>query len=109
MQKFLASGSCSAHPPREDELSSESVVLGLVEVFCIVITFAAMFLIKTQKNQGTGAFITVFMRPDMGFNSSAKLGTPKQMFMLQTLFLFVIHCNEQDCTCQTVIIFSDST
>lgn len=40
----------------------------------------------------------------MGFNSSSKLATQKQMLMLQTSF-----CNKQDCTCQIVIIFSDST
>lgn len=40
----------------------------------------------------------------MGFNSSPKLVTQKQMLILQTSF-----CNKQDCTCQIVIIFSDST
>lgn len=58
----------------------------------------------TKKNQGTGALISVCMRQNMGFKSSPKLVTQKQMLMLQTSF-----CNKQDCTCQIMIIFSDST
>lgn len=64
---------------------------------------------NTQKSQGTGALINVYVRQNTGFDTSTKVGTQKQIFMLQTSFSFLIHCNKQDCTCQTVLIFSDST